>query len=69
MILVEVDLIKKGFKSSLIRFFDSGGNLQKIFVDNKAVVEKDGKYYLKCSEKEIPGAREITVHHRDIINE
>jgi hypothetical protein len=65
-ILVEVELIKRQFKSSKIAYEDINGR-QVLTVDNKSLVEQDGKCYMKCSNEPIEGSKKIEIFEDDIL--
>ncbi len=65
LVFVEVDLLRKGFKSSRIKVITNDGE-KVIIVDNKTLQFKYGKYYVTCSREPIKGGRSIEVNERDI---
>jgi hypothetical protein len=56
MILVKIDIIKKGPNGSKIRIED-----RILTVSNTCIVEKEGEYFVTCSDEPVPGAKKITV--------
>jgi hypothetical protein len=66
IVLIRVELLKKGFKSSKINYESTSG-LLKITVDNKSLVEKDGEWFLKCSDEPSEDMKRIDVPERNVL--
>jgi hypothetical protein len=67
MILVKVNLVKRGHGSCVVSVIESNGEEREISVSSKSLIEKDGEYFITCSDEPIPGAERIDVDATEII--
>ena len=64
MILVKIELLKQGPNASKIKIED-----RTLTVANSCIVERDGEYFVTCSDEPIAGAKKITVDSDSIYDD
>lgn len=62
LLSVKVELLKKGFKTSTIKF-----NNQILTISTSAITEKNGEYFVQCSDEPIQGAKKLRASEDDLI--
>lgn len=64
MILVRIEILKRGPNGSQIRIED-----RTLTVANSCIVERNGEYFVTCSDEPVAGAKKITVDSDSIYDD